>query len=80
MLRIEQVAKRLGCSVNHARRLVRSGAITPVSIGLPGAKRQTIRVEEAELLRYVEAQTQRPSPRPARRRRRRADRPVREYF
>ena len=79
MLTIEMVANRLGCSTNHARRLVRSGAIVPVSIGLPGAKRQTIRVEEAELLRYVEAQTRRPTPRPARRRRRK-DRAVKEYF
>jgi len=77
MLRIEQVAKRLGCSVNHARRLVRSGAIVPVSIGLPNSKRPTIRVEESELQRFIESMTARPTPKPARRRKNPA---VREYF
>jgi len=78
MLTIEAVAKRLGCSTNHARRLVRSGAIVPVSIGLPNARRQTIRVEESELIRYVESRTVRPTPRPTRRRRKSPA--VREYF
>jgi len=78
MLTVEQVARRLGCSENHVRRLVRSGAIVPVSIGLPGAKRQTIRIMESELARYVESMTARPQPKPARRRRTPAG--VKEYF
>ena len=78
MLTVEQVARRLGCSTNHARRLVRSGTITAVTIGLPGAKRQTIRIMEAELARFIESMTARPQPKPARRRRTPAG--VKEYF
>jgi excisionase family DNA binding protein len=53
LLTIGEVAQRIGCSRMHVYRLIRSGALVPVDIALPGARRTRYRCTAAALDDYL---------------------------
>lgn len=54
LLRIPEVAERLGCSARHIYNLINAGHIGTVDVGLTGPR---TRVSEMELDRYVHRST-----------------------
>jgi excisionase family DNA binding protein len=50
---IREVAKELHLSVSSVQRLIDHGALEAHSFAPPGARRQTLRVDRAELDRYI---------------------------
>ncbi len=62
-------AKFLGCCTKTIEAHIKSGRLTAIHIGAPGAKRQTIRVSQASLNAFVEASVIPPDAPPAPRKR-----------
>jgi hypothetical protein len=53
---IPRVAELLGCSENHAYRLIAAGQLEAIDIAVPGARRTKLRVTDKELARYIAQQ------------------------
>lgn len=57
LLRVPEVAARLGCSRTHVYELIAEGALDAVDIASPSATRPQTRVRESDLASFVERRT-----------------------
>jgi excisionase family DNA binding protein len=53
MLKVRQIAKQLDISLKTVYKVIESGQLPALKIGVPGSKRPTIRVTEAALEKYI---------------------------
>ncbi len=53
LLTTRQVARVLGCSYEHARRLLALGVVPVLDVALPGAAKRAPRVRAADLAGYL---------------------------
>lgn len=57
LLRVPEVAARLGCSRTHIYELIAEGALDSVNIASESARRPQTRIREADLVNFIEART-----------------------
>ncbi|SFJ27245.1 helix-turn-helix domain-containing protein [Planctomicrobium piriforme] len=53
MLKVPQVAERLGCTSQHVIDLIRSERLPASDIAKPGATRSSFRIDEQDLTRFI---------------------------
>ena len=61
LLTPREAADRLGCSVNHVRRLISRGELRAIDIAGAGSRRTKLRVRNDDLGRYVDSRTPGPT-------------------
>ena len=57
LLRVTQVAERLGCGRTHVYELIAEGALRAVNIASKSATRPVTRVSERDVVAFIEART-----------------------
>jgi excisionase family DNA binding protein len=57
LLTVPQAAEALGCSENHAYRLISDGVLRAVDISRPGARKSKTRVRADDLASYIDGHT-----------------------
>jgi len=57
LLRPRDVARRIGCSESHVRRLINIGELTVIDISVPGSSSTKYRVTHESLADYIARRT-----------------------